>query len=154
MQPRRRCIGGDVGGGAIPLDLIDSIERHVESIAALIFDHRCFDSAFAEENLFDAAINPDSVLKMYDVIPGSERGETLDRSARRVSPCTTNSTLSPENLVVCENSQTLVVVEWRNDESAIQHADRKRRIRWTTPLGEKLVQSLRLTGIVAEDDRR
>ena len=55
--------------------------------------------------------------------------------------------------MIREDAQTLIVVEWRNDEAAVQHANRKRRVRWTVPLGEKLVESLRLTGIVAEDNR-
>src|SRR6266446_5068140 len=123
MEARRGCVCRDVGGGAITLDLIDSIERHVESIAAFVLDHRRFDCALAKENLFDAAINADAVLEVNDVIAGSQRCETLDRSSRRVSPRTTNAALSTEDLVVREDAQTLIVVEWRNDEAAVQYTD-------------------------------
>src|SRR5207244_11259284 len=36
VEPRRRCVGGDIGRRSIALDLIDAVQRNIEPIAALV----------------------------------------------------------------------------------------------------------------------
>src|SRR3954467_13797017 len=68
MEPGRRRIFGDICGRAIPLDLVDTVERDVESVTALILDHRDFYSAFSNEQALDATIDADAVLEMdYEI---------------------------------------------------------------------------------------
>ena len=67
VQARRRCIVRDVARRAIALELVDAIERDVESVAALVLDDRDFDRALADEDRLDAAIDADAVLEVHDV---------------------------------------------------------------------------------------
>ena len=81
VQPRRRRVVADVHGGAIALDLVEPVERHVQPVTAFVFDHRDLDRALAHEDLLDAAVDPDAVLEMHDVVAGLERGDRLERDA-------------------------------------------------------------------------
>src|SRR4051812_14321295 len=78
VEARRRCLGCDVVGGAIALDLVDAIERDIEAVAALVLDYGDFNRALLNEHLLDAAINTDAVLEMDDEISGLERRKRLD----------------------------------------------------------------------------
>ena len=58
---------------AIALELVDAVERNVEPVAALVLDDRDLDRALAHEDRLDAAIDPDAVLEMHDVVARLER---------------------------------------------------------------------------------
>src|SRR5215211_3856738 len=100
MKPWRRRITGDVGCGPISLDLIDSIKRYVQPVAALVLDHRRFDGAFPEKDFLNAAIDPDSVLEMDDVITRGERRQALDAGAGHVASRSPNPSLPPKDLMI------------------------------------------------------
>src|SRR5689334_69394 len=126
MKPRRRSVGGDVVSRSIPLDLIDAIEWDVEAIAALILDDRHFDGALAHEHLLHSAIDADAMLEMNDVIAGLERGEALEGTASRVTPCASEPPFASEDFVIGKNAITLERFPTRrDDEAAIQHSDRE-----------------------------
>src|SRR5687768_4078028 len=126
MESRLRCVGGEVGGGTVPLDLIHPIKGDVEPVAALIFDDRNFNGALADEHLLDAAIDPDAVLEVDDVITGLERREALECSSGCIPPRPPESPLPPENFVIGEHAESrkLFAAGW-NEEPAIEHADRQ-----------------------------
>ena len=122
VQPRRRGVFRHVGGAAVPLDLIDAIQRHIQAIAAFVLDDRRFDRAFAYEDLFDAAIDADAVLEVHDVVTGLERPDGVEWCTGRVLARATQPTITTENLVIGKHAHDV-----RNDESAAQHTDGERR---------------------------
>src|SRR4051812_18120878 len=123
MESRWRRFGADVVSRAIPLDLIDAIKRNVEAIAALVLDDGDFDRALAEKDFLHTAIDPDTVLEVDDVIAGLERGETLQRTARRVPSRASETPLAAEDFVVGEDTVPGEIVARRNDNPAIEDAD-------------------------------
>ena len=130
VQARRRRILGDVVGRAIPLELVDAIERHVEPIAALVLDDRDFDRALPDEDRLDAAIDADAVLEMHDVVAVLERHRVERRGAADVPARAANAPLAAEDLVIGENAKTGALAALRrNEKAAIEHADRQRRRR-------------------------
>src|SRR5580765_541837 len=146
MEARRRRLGADVVRRAVPLDLIDAIERHVEAIAALVLDDRDFDCALADEHLLDPAIDTDTVLEMNDVVAWLERSEAFERAARRITTCPAKAPLAAKDFVVGENPISLEpAVRW-NDEAAIENTDRQASRRHAI-IVQQLVEPLGLTGI-------
>ena len=105
VQPRRRRVLGDVVGRAVLLELVDAIERHVEPIAALVLDDRDFDRALPDEDRLDAAIDPDAMLQMHDVVAVLERQRVERRRAGDVPARAPDAPLAAEDLVVGENAQ-------------------------------------------------
>ena len=128
--PPRRCRRGggesvgDVVAGAIALELIDAVQRHVEPIAALVLDDRDLDRALSDEDRLDAAIDPDAVLEVHDVVAVLERHRVERRGAADVAPRTTNATLAAEDLVIGENPQTGALPTRRRDAESRRRARR------------------------------
>ena len=133
VQARRRRILGDVVARPIALELIDAVQRNVEPIAALVLDDRHLDRALSDEDRLDAAIDPDAVLEMHDEIARLERDGVERRRAADVPARAANTSLTTEDLVIRENAQTAPSrrARARNDEPAVEHADRQRRRRRT-----------------------
>ena len=125
VQPRRRRVVGDVVGGAIALELIDAVQRHVEPVAALVLDDGDLDRALADEDRLDAAIDADAVLEMHDVVARLER-ERIDAAAD-VAARAADAPLAPEDLVVGEHAEPALAVRRRQDEAAAERADDERR---------------------------
>src|SRR5512141_2073408 len=98
VQAWRRIICGNVRCRPESLDLIDAIERDVETRSPFVFDNRRFDGALANEDLLDSAIDADTVLEMDYVISRRERSERLDRAARGVFPRATYAALTAKDL--------------------------------------------------------
>ena len=127
VEARRWRLGGYVRGGSVSLDLVDAIERNIETVAALVLDDGNLDSALAHEHLLDPAINPDAVLEVHDVVAGFERGEIFQRCARDVPSCAAKASLATEYLVVGEHAITREIAARWHDEAAIEHTDRETR---------------------------
>src|SRR5687767_9560824 len=68
MQARRRRVAVRIAGGAVALDLVDAIERHVETIAALVLDDGDLHSAFTDEDRLEPAVDADAVLEVDDEV--------------------------------------------------------------------------------------
>ena len=146
VETRCRCIVGNVGGAAIAFDLIDAIERHVQSIPALVLDYRGFNRAFANEDPFDAAIDADAVFKVHDIVAGLERTDGVERCAGRVLAGAAHAPITTENLVIGQNPNNV-----RDDEAATQHADRQRRGDGSI-FNQQFFETLGLPSVVAQDD--
>src|SRR3954467_9538901 len=99
MKPRRWCLGCDVVRRTIALDLIDAIERDVESVAAFVLDDRDLDGTLANKDLLHAAIDADAMLEMNDVITWFERGETFERATSRVATRAAETPFTSEDFV-------------------------------------------------------
>jgi len=135
-------------------DLVDSVEGDVEAVASLVFDHGDFNRALAHKHRFHTAVNPYPVLEMHDVVARLERGQTLESGARRVAPRSPKATLAAKDLMVGEDPVSgEVTAPRRNDESAVENSDRESGRRDTVVV-QKLVETLGLTSVVAEDCRR
>src|SRR5689334_13012046 len=106
-----------IAGGAVSLDLIDPVERDVETIAAFVFDHRDFNGALPNKDRLQPAIDPDAVLEVDNEIPGLERGDRLECGARRIPTRASQASFAAEDLVIGENSEPLAGV--RNRESGV-----------------------------------
>src|SRR5262249_40829884 len=91
MQPRWRCVSVGVAGCPVALDLVDAIERDVQSIAALVLDDGNFDGALADENGLESAVDADAVLEVHDEVARLERGDGFDRCAGRITPSATQT---------------------------------------------------------------
>src|SRR5688572_4591121 len=154
MQPRGWGVARDVGGRSVTLYLIDPVERDVQPVAALVLDDGRLDRTLPEEDLFDTPIDADAVLEVHDVVARGERGEALDCRAGCVASRSADAALAAEDLVVGENAKTLIVTPRRNDEATMENSNREGGVRWTPSLREELVQTLRLPGIVTENDCR
>src|SRR4051812_25962218 len=150
MESRRRRVSGDVRRRSVTLDLVDAVERHVESIAALILDDRDFDGALADEHLLHAAVDPDTVLEVHHVVAGLEGGETLERAAGGVPPRTPEATLAPKDFVVGEDTVAREPAAGRNDEPTVKHSNRETGRR-DAVIVQQLVESLGLADVVAEN---
>ena len=105
-----------VSRGAIALELVDSVQGDVESVAALVLDHSDFDRALPDEDRLDAAIDADAVLEMHDVVAQLE-SERVD-AATDVPTGAPDAPFAPKDLVVGEHAPTAVGVRWRQDGSA------------------------------------
>src|SRR5207247_2817029 len=82
------------------------------------------------------------------------RGKALECAARRVAPCTAKPALTAEDFVVGEHAIAgEISASRRNDEAAIENSDGQARRRNPIVI-QQLVESLRLAGVIAEDDRR
>src|ERR1700722_1646410 len=100
MEAWRRRIGGDVARRPIPLELIDTIERDIEPVPALVLDHRHLDGARLDEDGLDPPIDPDAVLEVDDIVARLECRHGLQRDPASVPASTTDPTLATEDLVV------------------------------------------------------
>ena len=150
MEPRRWRLGGDVVRRTIALDLIDAIERDVESVAAFVLDDRDLDGAFADEHLLHAAIDAHTMLEMNHVITWLERGEAFERATSHVATCAPEAPFTSEDFVIGKNP---IAVEARatrrNHEAAIEDSNRKTGRRHVVVV-EQLVESFRLSSVVAK----
>jgi hypothetical protein len=104
-QARWRGVAVGIAGGAVSLDLVDAIERHVEPIAALVLDHRDFDRALTDEDRLQPAVDADALLEVDDEVTRLERGDRLERRTGRVAPRAPEAALSSEDLVVGEDAK-------------------------------------------------
>src|SRR5439155_10514349 len=126
VQSRRRAVLRDIGCGAIPLELIDAIQRDIEAVAPLVFDDGDLDGALADEDRHDAAVDADAVLEVHDVVTLAQR-QRLGGDAARIPARASDAPLAPEDLVIGEDTETAPVR--RNEEPALQHSDGQRRRR-------------------------
>jgi hypothetical protein len=85
---------------AISLDLVEAIQRDVQPVAALVFDHGDFHHALAHEDLLDAAVDPDAVLEVDDKVAGPEASDGFEGDAGAVATSAAQSTIAAEDLVV------------------------------------------------------
>ena len=153
VEPRRRCVGGDIGRRSIALDLIDAVQRNIEPIAALVFDDGDFDCALAHEDLLHTPIDPDAVLEVHDIVAGLERGEALECAAGGVASGAAKAALAAEDFVVGENAVSREFTARGGDEPSIENADRQAGRRDAIVV-EQLVETLGLAGVVAENQGR
>ena len=147
VQPRGGRVFRHIAGAAVSLNLIDAIQRHIQTIAALVLDDRGLDRAFAHEDLFNAAIDADAVLEVHDVVTRLERPDGIERCPGGVLARAAQPAITTKNLVIREHAHDV-----RNNESAAQHADRERR-RQRAIFAEQFIETLHLAGVVAQDDR-
>src|SRR5262249_49914471 len=106
VQSRRRRVLRDVVRRAISLELVDTIERNVETISALVPHDGDLDRAPPDEDRLDAAIDADAVLEVHDEIAGLER-QRVDRRRGGVPARAADAPLAAEDLVVGENAERL-----------------------------------------------
>src|SRR3954452_19000967 len=90
MDTRWRAIAV-LAGGAIALELVQSIERHIQPVATFVLHDRHLEGGLAGGDRLDAAVDPDTVLEVDDVIAqrqraGSTRGRSLAIAARTPQP--------------------------------------------------------------------
>src|SRR5258708_1974395 len=152
VQARWRSVLADVVGGTVTLELVDTVQRHVEPVAALVLDDRDLDGALAEEDRLDPAIDADAVLQMDDDVARVER-ETIPASAD-VTPTAPDTTLATKDFMVGENAQAGIAIAGGNEPPSAQRTDDERGRREVAhAFIEQLVQALALSFVVAEDDR-
>src|SRR5262245_22842933 len=109
-----------LAGGAVALELVQAVERHVEPIAALVLHDRHLEGGLADHDRLNAAVDADAVVEVHHVVaegegPGGERGRGLAVTPRAPQPAGT-----AEDLVVGEHA------ERGYHEPAVQRADRER----------------------------
>src|SRR3954451_4586903 len=97
MQSRRRSLGRHVVSRPVALDLVNAVKRNVETVAAFVLDDRDLDCALAHEDLLHAAIDPDPVLEMNDIIARLERSETLECTPSHVASGAPEASLAAED---------------------------------------------------------
>src|SRR2546423_8205748 len=154
MQSWRWRFGCDVVGRSIALDLVDAVKRHVEAIAGFVLDDRDFDGALAYIDLLDAAIDTHTVLEVNYVIARLERSQTLECGTSRIPSRAAEASLAAEDLVIRKYAISgKISVTRRNDEPAVEDADHKARRRHPVVV-QQFVESLGLTGVVAQNHRR
>src|SRR5687767_10069574 len=107
VQARRGGVSVRIPGGAVPLDLADAIERHVEPVTALVFDDRDLHGARADEDRLEPPIDADAVLEVHDEVPGFESGDRLEGRAGGITPRATQPPLAAEYLVIGENPESI-----------------------------------------------
>ncbi|OLC05575.1 MAG: hypothetical protein AUH46_02205 [Gemmatimonadetes bacterium 13_1_40CM_70_15] len=62
-----------VPGRAVGLELVEAIQRDVESVAALVLEHRHIQRPVADGDRLQPAVNADAVLQMDHVAAERER---------------------------------------------------------------------------------
>ena len=155
MEPGWWGIVVDVAGGPVLLDLVEAIQRYVEPVAPLVLDHCDLDRRLAMEDSRHAAVDADPVVEVDHIVARLERSDLLERSPRHVLPRAADPALATEDLVVGEDPEAVGRTARRDQESAAEDADHQCRRRATFPARvEQLLESLGLSCIVAEDDRR
>src|SRR3954471_6541331 len=102
------------------LQLVAAIERHVEAIAALVLHDGDLDRALPDEDRLDAAIDPDAVLEMHDVVAVLERHRVERRGTADVTASATNPTLTTKDLVIREHPKSRALARCGNQESAVE----------------------------------
>ena len=136
-------------GRAIALQLVETIERHVEPIAALVLEHRDFDDAALDGDRGDAAIDADAVVEVHHVVAqrqvaGDCRRRRLAVAARAPQPAGT-----PEDLVIGKDA------ERRHHEATVEGTDDERGAVGPESVGlQQFVEPFALSLVVAEDQRR
>ena len=123
VEAGRGEIVGDIAGGAVLLDLVEPIERDVESVAPLVLDHRDLDGGLAVEDRGHAAVYPDAMLEMHHVVARLERRDMFERGAGRVLPAAADAAVAAEDLVVGEDAESTGLAARRDEESSAEHAD-------------------------------
>ena len=114
IEPRRSPV--TVFRGAVPFDLVDPIERHVQPVAALVLDDRDLEHrSLADTDPLHAAIDPDTVFEMHHVVARSERGGGCPGRLPE-PPRPANPPGAPEDLMVGEHREP-----WQ-DETALECA--------------------------------
>jgi len=144
VQLGRRGVA--VPGGAVGLELIQPVERDVEPVAAFVFDDRHLErpALRADRDRLDPAIQPDPVFEVHHVVSRLQRTGRRRRGRLTVTPRPPQAACAPKDLVVGQHA------ERRQDEPAVERADRQRRgLR-----AEQLLQPLELALVVAQDHRR
>ena len=104
MQPRRRLVAV-VAGRAIALELVEAVERDVEPVAALVLDDRDFERRLADEDRLDAAVDPDAVVEVDDVVARGERAGGRRRRRLAVAARPAEAARAAEDLVVGEDPE-------------------------------------------------
>ena len=143
VQTGRRRVCRHIAGTAIAFDLIDAVQRHVQSIATFVLDDGRFDRTFAHEDFFNPAIDPDPVLQMHDVVAGLERADGVKCRAGAVLARTTHAAITAKDLVIGEDTDHV----W-DDEAAAEHTYGQRRGDWSI-FTEQFVEAFSLSGVVA-----
>src|SRR6266566_2083317 len=64
VQPRGRAVFRNVAGRPVALELIDSVQRNIQTVAPLVFNNGDFDGALSHYDRLDAAIDADAVLEV------------------------------------------------------------------------------------------
>ena len=154
MQARRRTVRADVAGRAIPLHLIDAIERHIQPIAALVLDHGHFHRAFADEDRRHAAIDADAVFEMNDEVAALQRGDNVQHRAATVLARASDTAFTAEDFVVGENAQSFAtILRWQQEPGA-KHTECQRRLRASSSFVKQFLEPLQLPAVVAENQCR
>ena len=91
------------------------------------------------------------MLEVHHVVALAQR-QRVRRDAAGVAARTANASVATEDLVIGEHAKA-AAAGIRDDESALQDTHRERRGRRHTAVGEQLVQTLALPGIVAKNHR-
>src|SRR5205814_2415683 len=92
VQPRGWAVLRHVAGRPVALELIDSVQRNIQTVAPLVFNNGDLDGALSHHDRLDAAIDADAVLEVHDVIALAQR-QRVRADPARVLPRATNSPL-------------------------------------------------------------
>ena len=143
VQLGRRSVS--VARRAVRFELVQAVERHVEAVAAFVFDDRHLERPpfGAHRDRLDPAVPADTVLEMDHVVARLQRpGGRCGRLA--VAPRPPQAPRPPEDLMIGEHAQR------RQHEPAVQRSDGQRG-----RLGpQQLLQPLELSFVVAQNHGR
>ena len=108
-------------GGAVPLELVEAVQRHVEPVAAFVLDDRHLEETAPDGDRLDAAVDPNAVIEMDHVVPGGQRAGGRRRRRLPVAPRPAQPPGAAEDLVVRQHP------ERGKHEPAVERADGERR---------------------------
>ena len=150
MQARRRRVRPVLAARPVRLQLVEAVQRHVETITALVLDDGDVERALPHDNRLQAAVDADAVLQVHHVVARLQRAR--GRGARPLPPRSRGAVAAgaaqpprpPEDLVVGEHPQA------GQDEAGVERPDDE----GGAVGAEQFLETLELSLVVAQDHRR
>jgi hypothetical protein len=151
VQPRRRAVLAIVRS-AVPLDLVDTVQRDVEPVAPLVLDHGHVQGRpLADRDPLDAAVDADAVLEVHHEVARRERaGGALHGLAEPARP--PDAARAAEDLVIGQHRQAGEREPALERPQGEREVGREPRAAALVP-AEDLLQPLELSFVVAQDER-